>query len=118
MAELLPQTDSSFEMATLALISDFCTDKERAAIFGRYIGMFDAARSANDTEELGHFLALATYWNSNPSARFRIVEIANKAASIKSRSLPEKRVNAIAAEIYTQIDALIGKYADAKPPVA
>ncbi len=44
--------------------------------------MFDAALSANDIAELGNLLALAAYWNSNPSARFRLTEVANKAASI------------------------------------
>ncbi len=58
VARLLPQTDSSFEMATLALISDFCTEEERAAIFDRYLEMFDTALSANDTAELGNLLAL------------------------------------------------------------
>ncbi len=53
VAELLPQTGSSFEMATLALISDFCTEEERAAIFDRYLEMFDAAFSSDNTAELG-----------------------------------------------------------------
>ncbi len=91
-------------------ISDFCTEKERAAIFDRYIEMFDAARSANDTAELGNLLALAAYWNNAPSMRPTLTEAANKAASIESLSLPEKRVNQIAAEIYTKIDSLTGKY--------
>ncbi len=102
VAELLPQTGSSFEMATLALISDFCTDEERAAIFGRYIEMFDAARSANDTD----LLALVAYWNNSTSMRPTLTEVVNKAASIGSLSLPETRVNTIAAAIY----ARIGRY--------
>ncbi len=110
VAKLLPQTDGSFEMATLALISDFCTDEERAAIFDRYIEMFDVALSANDTAELGDLLALAAYWNNSPSVRPTLTEIAIKAASIGSLSLPEKRVNQIAAEIYEMIDSLTGKY--------
>lgn len=110
VAELLPQTDSSFEMSTLALISDFCTDEERAAIFDRYLEMFDAALSANDTAELGNLLALAAYWNNSPSMRPKLTEAANKVASIGSLTLPEMRVNPIAAKIYTLIDTLTGKY--------
>ncbi len=109
VAELLPQTDSSFEMATLALISDFCTGEERAAIFDRYLEMFDAALSANDTAELGNLLSLAADWNRSPSMRPRLTEVANKAASIGSLSLPEKCVNQIASEIYEKIDILSGK---------
>ncbi len=112
VAELLPQTGSSFEMATLALISDFCTEEERAAIFGRYLELFDAARSANDTAELGSLLALAAYWNNAASMHPTLTEAANKAASIGSLSLPEKRVNPIAAAIYARINALIGRCAD------
>jgi len=112
VAELLPQTYGSFEMATLALISDFCTDKKRCAIFDRYLKMFDAALSANDTTELGNLLALAAYWNNYPSIRPKLTEAANKIASIEGIPLPEKRVNAVVAEINAPIDTLIGKYAD------
>lgn len=112
VAELLPQTNSSFEMATLALISDFCTDEERAAIFDRYLEMFDAALSANDTAKLGDLLALAAYWNDFPSIRPKLTKAANQAVTIEGLSLPEKRVNAIAAEIYAQIDTIAGKYAN------
>ncbi len=109
VAELLPRTCSSFEMGTLALISDFCTDEERAAIFDRYIEKFDAALSANGIAELGNLLSLAAYWNNTPSMRPRLTEAANKAASIEGLSLPEKRVNHIAAEIYIKINILSGK---------
>jgi len=110
VAELLPQTNSSFEMTTPALISDFCTDEERAAILDRYLELFDAALATNDTAELGNLLALSAYWNSNPDVRFRLTEVPNKIASIEGLSLPEKRVNTIAAEIYAKIDILSGKY--------
>lgn len=42
--------------------------------------------------------------------RSELTEAANKAASIGRLSLPEKRVNQIAAEIYSRIDILTGKY--------
>ncbi len=109
VAKLLPQTDSSFEMATLALISDFCTDKERTAIFDRYLEMFDATLSSDDIAELGNLLALAACWNNSPFMRPKLTEAANKAASIEGLSIPEKRVNTIAAAIYSRIDILLGK---------
>lgn len=111
VAELLPQTNSSFEMATLALISDFCTDEERAAIIDRYTVLVNGATASNDTAELGNLLALAAYWNSNPGVRQRLTDVANKAVATETLSLPEKRINAIAAAIYVQIDTLAGKYA-------
>jgi len=107
-AELLSQTNGSFEMATLALISDFCTDEERTAVIDRYLEMFDAALSANNTAELGSLFALVAYWNNTPSIRSRLTEIDNKVALIEVLSLPEKRVNNIVAEIYVQIDTLTG----------
>lgn len=97
-------------MVTLALISDFCTDKERAAIFDRYLELFDAALSVNDTAELGNLLALAAYWNHSPSMRPKLTNATNQASTIEGLSLTEKRVNIIAAEIYAQIDTLTGKY--------
>lgn len=112
VAELLPQTNSSFEMATLALISDFCNDKERATIIDRYIEMFNVALAANNTAELGNLLALSAYWNNSPSIRPKLIQIANKAASIESLALSKRRVNHVAAEIYSQLDVLTGKYAD------
>ncbi len=110
VAKLLPQIDGSFEMATLALISDFCTEEERAAIFDRYLEMFDAALSADDTAELGNLLSLVAYWNNSLSIRPKFTEAANKAVSIGSLTLPEKHVNTIAAEFYAQIVGLTGKY--------
>ncbi len=112
VAELLSHTIGSFEMSTIAQIIDFITDDERNAIIDRYIAMVDAAVASNDTAELGNLLALAAYWNSNPDVRFRLTEIPDKIASIEGVSLPEKRVNTIAAKIYAQIDTITGKYAD------
>jgi len=99
VTELLPQTNSSFEIATLALISNFCTDKERAAIFNRYLELFNVALAANDTAELVNLLALAAYWNNLPSIRPKLTYAANQTVTIEGLSLPEKRVNAIAAAI-------------------
>ncbi|MCM1142717.1 MAG: hypothetical protein NC453_29445, partial [Muribaculum sp.] len=62
------------------------------------------------TSELRNLLTLAAYWNSNPTIRPRLTEAANKVAATKALSLPERRVNLIAAEIYRQIDAITGKY--------
>lgn len=110
VAQLLPQANDSFVMATIGLIIDYITDEERAAVLDRYIAMVDAVIASNDTAELGNLLALAGYWNSNPTVRKRLSEIITEAALLEGISLPEKRVNAIAAEIYSKIDTITGKY--------
>lgn len=117
VAELLPQTYSSFEMATLALITDFCTDEERSAVFKRYLSLVDAAISSNDIAELGRLLALAAYWNNSPSLRSKLHDLIEKhliphSSLLIELTLPEKRVNAIAAAICAKIDAITGKYED------
>lgn len=49
VANILPRAKSSFELATIALISDFITDQEREAVLNRYFKLFNAALSANDS---------------------------------------------------------------------
>jgi len=110
VAELLTQVNDSFVMATIGMLIDYITDEERTAVLDRYIAMVDAAIATNDIAELGNLLALAAYWNSNPSVRHRLSEIVSKAALVEGIPLPVKRVNAIAAEIYSKIDTITGKY--------
>ena len=134
VAKLLPEINTAFEMATIALIADYVTDTEREAILNRYFDLFDTALSTNNTTELGNLLTLAGYWNSDPLLRKRIMEHTSQFLPCKRRSdgltphslqeqsvdtitsllidlpLPEKRVNFIAAEVYRQIDAITGKY--------
>ena len=112
VAKLLPEANTSFEIATLALLTDYISDAEREAVFNRYFDLLDTALSTNNTTELANLLALSAYWNSNPSLRPRLTEAATKAASVEALSLPERRVNQIAATIYTQIDKITGKYDD------
>jgi len=82
VAEFLLQTDSSFEMETLALITDFCTDEERAAIFDRYLEMFDAALAANDTPCLFLQQSIVNFYNICPGMYF------NGAKNIVASSIP------------------------------
>ena len=107
VADLLPQATSSFELTTL--ISDFITPEEREALLNGYFDMFDAALSAGNIAELGKLLTLAAYWNSDPTIRPRLTASA-KTQIIVGLSLPERLLRPISAEIYTQIDTLIGKY--------
>lgn len=97
-------------MATHALLTDFLTDSEREAIPDRYFTLLDAALASGNTSEVANLLTLSAYWNSNPFLRPHLTEAANNTKSINGHlSVPEKRVNAIAAEIYTQIDRITGK---------
>ncbi|MCM1140610.1 MAG: hypothetical protein NC453_18725, partial [Muribaculum sp.] len=107
--------NTAFEIATLALITDYVSDSEREAVLTRYFDLFDTALSTNNTTELGDLLALAAYWNSNPTLRQRIKQqleqiIISYSSSLNGLSLPARRVNAIAASVYAQIDKVTGKY--------
>lgn len=113
VADLLTQTTSSFEMATLALIFDFIIAEEREAVHNRYFDLFDASLSTGNLAELGKLLTIAAYWNSDPTIRPRLTAAA-KAQAIAGLSLPERRLNLLAAEIYQQIDTHTGKYEDIK----
>lgn len=110
VAKLLLEASTSFEMATLALISDFITAEEREAVLNRYFDLFDAALTAGNVAELGKFLTLAAYWNCAHTIRPRLTEVATKAQTVDGLTLPELCVNHIAAEIYTRIDNITGKY--------
>lgn len=113
-------SNSSFIMATLALITDYVTDQEREAILNRYFTLFDTAITSGNTPEVANLLTLSAYWNSNPFFRKRIKGhlehslIPHSSFQIEL-SLPERCINAIAAEIYTQIDHLSGKYDNIDP---
>ena len=108
VADLLPQATSSFELTTL--ISDFITPEEREALLNGYFDMFDAALSAGNIAELGKLLTRAAYWNIDPTIRPRLTEAVTKAQAVDRLTLPERRLNPIAAEIYTRIDNITGKY--------
>ena len=110
VAKLLPEANTSFEMATLALIFDFITAEEREAVLDRYFDLFDAALTVGNVAELGKLLTLATYWNVDPTIRPRLTEAVTKAQAVDGLTLPERRLNPIAAEIYTRIDNITGKY--------
>lgn len=110
MAYLLPQTQSAFEMAALAQISDFCTGEERSAILNRYFELYDAALQSENVEELTRLLTLAPYWNSDPTIRPLLSDAPNRTSSIKEFSLPVRRLNPIAAEIYRRIDSITGNF--------
>lgn len=110
VAKLLPEANTSFEMATLALIFDFITAEEREAVLDRYFDLFDAALTVGNVAELGKLLTLAAYWNIDPTIRPRLTEAVTKAQAMDGLSLVERRVNPIAAEIYTRIDNITGKY--------
>lgn len=110
VADLLPRANSSFEMATLALITDYCTDQDRAAVIRRYFVLFDNALKANDIVEIGRLLTVSALWNMAPQMRAALTAASAKVASLEALSIPEKRVNPIATALYARIDALTGKY--------
>ncbi len=112
-----------FVMATIAQIFDFITDEERTAVIDRYeqlIGQLPLQRAGG----LGILLSFAADWNMYPDIRQRLQKMFGQhfpllegtegclscVGTETGLSLPEKRVNAIAAEIYARLDILTGKY--------
>lgn len=112
IATLLTQAKEAFDIATLSQIQDFGTDEDRKAIFGCFAEMFTAALKRGDSAELSKLLTTAAYWNINTAKRQVIANLSVQTETFDELSLPERRVNAIAAEIYARIDALTGRYED------
>lgn len=119
---LLPQAKDSFDIATLAVIQEYGPYEDREVIFDCIVEKFNIAISLNYTSELGRLLTIVAYWNINPVMRKKIKELAQKAQFLIPNSLQEQSVdtmtslliefsvNAIAAEVYTQIDNITGRY--------
>ena len=111
---LIPNLDDAvFDMATIAIISDYVTTKNRDSIFNRFAELVNAAVASNDAKALSSLLALAAYWNSCPRFREKIKDLTARLQLTNSSLLiPNSvaRLNSIAAEIYSRIDKITGKY--------
>lgn len=107
---LLPQTRNAFDMKALLSIEEMGTEDQRQAIRNKYTELFRKALAEENSAELADLLAAAPYCNTNPEWRPLLTDLAAQAAGVEGLSLPEKRVNPIAAEIYSEIDKLIGKH--------
>lgn len=110
VALLLPQVRDAFDIETLSLIQDFATEDDRNDIFNRFVKLFNAALQRSDSCELAKLLNSSAYWNINPAMRQILANLSRQATSVDGLSLPERRVNSIAAEIYSHIDKISGKY--------
>lgn len=124
VADLLPKAETAFDMETLALISDYVTPKEREAIFNRFTELLEAAiqqlttstTPTTSTTTLASLLTLAAYWNSCPTYREMLKDFTKKVKKITNldSELSEARIisrlNPMAAEIYSRIDKITGKY--------
>lgn len=94
---LLPQVATAFDMATLALIRDFCDPAERQTIDNRYADMLSAAVAREDASEAGSLLAISASWCTDPAALRRLAPLALRAASVPGLSLPQQRLCSAAA---------------------
>lgn len=81
-ADLLPQTTTSFEMATVVHIIDFITAEEREAVLNRHFYLFYPTLAANNTAEPANRLTLT----------------ATKAQILRGLPYPVCRFNSIAAD--------------------
>ena len=119
---LIPNLEEAvFELGSLTLIEHRVSPSLREAIFNRFTLLLEASIKVNNTAEISNLLTLFPFWNENSTHRQRIKEltvqlqIPNSSLLIpnsdnSSLSLPVLRVNPIAAEIYSRLDALSGKY--------
>lgn len=108
---LLRNAESAFDIAILFDIDSLGTETQRTAVMECYKSMFDQALANGNTAELANLLVVFSFCNINPHRRTFIVELTQKVVDdVLGLTLPESRINAIAAEIYTQIDKITGKY--------
>lgn len=107
---LLAQAKDAFDMKTLLDIEQFGTDIQRRAVMGKYRQMFHNAITENDIAALARLLTAAAYTASNPQWRPLLASLAIRVVTAESLTLPERHITAIAAAIYSKINALTGKY--------
>ncbi len=112
ISTMLSQVKDAFDLATLSDIEMFGTEEQRRRIMLLYAKMFGTALQTDNIAELGRILVIGANWNIYPQLREMLTALAEKTTDLAGLSLPEKRVNAIAAEIYSRLDVLTGKYAD------
>lgn len=115
MDRLLAVARNSYDIAMLFSIDSLGTDSQYAAVMDLYAVMFNKAAAGGNIPELSNLLVAAAYCNSDPDRRRRIKEltdmlrIANPSIA-GELAMPVLRVNAVAAEIYSRMDRITGKY--------
>lgn len=107
---LLPQTHNAFDMKTLISIEEMGTETRRHEVMAKYSELFNKALAEKNSAELAGLLSAVAYCNTNPEWRPFLSGLASNAATFSNIPTPEKRINLLAAEIYTSIDTLTGKY--------
>ena len=127
VSDLIPKAHTAFHIATLSLVKDFCTDAVRSSVITRFTEIFNNAlteatapsshgKIRRGTSELAALLSSAATWNVDPTLRPQLKDLAERAEKAVKHNfnLNEarviNRVNAIAAEIYSRLDFLPGKY--------
>lgn len=75
VADLLPKTQTAFDIATIFLVMDFCNDDIRKAVIVKYKELFAKALYEKNEAELSSLLSYASIWNVQPSLRSLLVEL-------------------------------------------
>lgn len=111
---LLKQARSAFDVAILFDVDSMGTASQYAAAMNLYEAMFCKAVDQGNVSEIAHLLAVAAYCNSDPNRRQKIKELTAKLTAKSSIAvnlpLPVLRVNSIAAQVYSRIGHITGKY--------
>lgn len=106
---LLPQTRNAYDMKALLDIEELGTEPQRQAVMDKYTELFSKALAEENASELAALLSAAAYRNTNPQWRPLLTDLTSRAATLPNIPAPEKRINLIAAEIFTRIDTITGK---------
>jgi len=107
---LLRQAANAFDMATVVMSEDVTPQEESDVIFFRFSEIFGSALANNDRDELGRLLVMAANWNIDPIRCKKLETLINDILPTTMLSLPERRVNAIAAGIYAHLATLKVEY--------
>lgn len=114
IGHLLVVAESAFVMAILFGVDSLSTSTQYSAVMELYETMFNKAVAERNISEVANLLTTVAFCNSDPNRRQMIKELTDRLISGSSLaielSLPVLRVNSIAAEVYSQIDKITGKY--------
>ena len=119
--DLLPDANTAFELGTLTQIEHRLPNSLREAIFNRFTLLLKAVIQQTSHiplegglggSTLEDLLTLFPYWNENPIYRQQIKNLTSSHLYTSSSILPTcaTRLNDIAAEIYSKMDAINGNY--------
>lgn len=112
LATILPQVKDAFDIKTVTDLEMFGTEDCRRHVMELYSEMIEAALHNGDTPELGRLLNIGAHLSYDPQRRPILLGVADRATRVAGVTRPEMLVIPKAAEMYGQLDTVLGKYTD------